>query len=327
MKRRTFNVLAASAIAVATSAWLLGPAAAADKKFLVGVSLPEAQNPFYVAMGKSIVKTFNDRGIQANLLAANSDVNEQVSNVNDLIAAKVDAILMSPIDLEGPAPAVQKAHEAGIPIFMIARKLDAKYKHLWKTFVGFDLALCGELKGEWLVKNKQPGKVAMLLGTAGSALAIEQERGFRKVVEPAGFEIVWAQNSVQTRENGLHLAEDALVAHPDLVAIYASNDDLALGAAQAVKSMGMREKIAVLGMNGSPPALAAIHNGDMAATVLLDPVDWGRQGAVVVADYLQKQKMPASDFVQLDPRIVSQAEAYDLIPPPLREKFGVKPKS
>ena len=76
------------------------------------------------------------------------------------------------------------------------------------------------------------------------------DKGFKEVVEKGGFKVAWAQNSVQTRENGLKLAEDALVAQKDLVAIYAMNDDLALGAAQAVKASG--GKVATLGMNGAP---------------------------------------------------------------------------
>ena len=117
---------------------MAGSAFAQDKKFKVGVSLPESQNPFYVAMSKSIAKTFKDNGIEVTLLLANSDVNEQVSQINDLIAAKVDAIVVSPRNTEGPAPALQKAHDAGIPIFMVARTLDQKYKDIWKTYVGFD---------------------------------------------------------------------------------------------------------------------------------------------------------------------------------------------
>jgi ABC-type sugar transport system substrate-binding protein len=292
----------------------------------VGVSLPESQNPFYVAMGNSIVKTFKDNGVETTLLLANSDVNEQVSQLNDLIAAKVDALVVSPLNTEGPAPAIQKAHEAGIPIFMIARTLDPKYKDLWKSYVGFDYYKVGVQKGKWVVDNLKPGKIAMLLGPAGAFVSVNLEKGFREVVEKAGFQVVWAQNSVQTRENGLKLAEDALVANKDLVAIYAMNDDLALGAAQAVKAGG--QKVATLGMNGAPTALAAIHNGDMSMTILLDPVGWGKQTAQMVADYLIKKQEPSGAFVEpFTPEVVSQANAYDKIPPPLREKLGVKPRS
>jgi ribose transport system substrate-binding protein len=295
---------------------------AQDRKLRVGVSLPEAQNPFYVVLGRSIVGTFKDRGIDTTLLSANADLNEQINNINDLVAAKVDAMLLSPMDTEGPAPAVTRAHQAGIPIFFVARALDKRFGNIAKTFIGIHFDQIGRAKGEWIVANTRPGKVAMLLGPAGALVMVEQEKYFRQVIEPAGYKVVFAQNSVQTRENGLKLAEDALAANPDLVAIYASNDDLALGAAQAVKTAGLTGKVAVIGLNGAPPALAAVHKGEMAATVLLDPVGWGKTAAETVADFLQKGREP-EPFVTFQFRMVGRADAYDLIPPPLRERLGV----
>jgi ribose transport system substrate-binding protein len=297
--------------------------AQAGKPLKVGISSPESNNPFHVALARSIAATLKERGIDSLLLSANADVNAQINNIGDLVSAKVDAILVAPLNEEGAVGAVQRAKEAGIPVFMYARTLDPKHQNLWLSFVGMDAVAVGEDKGKWLVKNAKPGKVAMLTGTAGAAPMIEQERGFRKVVEGAGFKVAFSQHSTQTREQGIKLAEDALVAHRDLVAIYASNDDLALGAAHAVKAAGLQGKVAVIGLNGSPPALAAVHNGDMAATVLLDPVTWGKTAANMVADYLQKKEQPAR-FVPMQHRVVSQGEAYDLIPPPLRERLGVK---
>ncbi|MBN9049436.1 MAG: ABC transporter substrate-binding protein [Rhizobiales bacterium] len=304
-------------------ALMSGNAVAQTKTYTVGISLPEAQNPFYVLLGKSAVETFKQRGIEATLLSANADVNEQINNINDLAAKKVDAILMSPLDTEGPASAVKRAHDAGIPIFMVARTLDKRFGNIWKTFVGIHFDEIGKSKGEWVVKNTKPGKVAMLLGPAGALVMVEQDKAFRSVIEPAGYKVTFAQNSTQTRENGLKLSEDALIANPDLVAIYASNDDLALGAAQAVKAAGKTGQVAVIGLNGSPPALAAVHKGEMAATVLLDPIGWGRTAALTVADYLQNKKEP-EPFVTFQYRMVGQADAFDLIPPPLRERLGVK---
>jgi ABC-type sugar transport system substrate-binding protein len=305
---------------------MAGSALAQAKTFKVGVSLPEAQNPFYIVMGNSISKTLKDAGLEVTLLLSNSsDVNEQVSQINDLIAAKVDAILVSPQNTEGPAPAIQKAHDAGIPIFMIARTLDPKYKDLWKTYVGFDYYKVGVQKGKWVVDNLKPGKIAMLLGPAGALVSVNMAKGFKETVEKAGFTVVWEQNQVQTRENGLKFAEDALVANKDIVAIYAMNDDLALGAAQAVKAGG--QKVATLGMNGAPTALAAVHNGDLSMTILLDPVGWGKQAALMVADYLTKKQEPSAFVEPFTPEVVTQANAYDKIPVPLREKLGVKPRS
>ncbi|MGC2781552.1 MAG: substrate-binding domain-containing protein, partial [Bradyrhizobium sp.] len=245
-----------------------------------------------------------------------------INNINDLVASKVDAILMSPLDTEGPAPAVVNANKAGIPVFMVARTLDKRFGKIWKTFVGIHFDQIGKAKGEWLVKNTKPGKVAMLPGPAGALVMVEQEKSFRAAVEPEGYKVVFSQNSTQTRENGLKLAEDALTANPDLVAIYASNDDLALGAAQAVKAVDKTSQVAVIGLNGSPSALAAVHKGEMAATVLLDPIGWGKTAAEAVAEFLQNGKEP-DPFLTFEYRMVGKADAFALIPPPLRERLGV----
>lgn len=310
--------------AVLVASFAVSPAQAQTGRTLrVGISSPEAQNPFHVQLARSLVTSLKERGIDSLLLSANNDVNAQINNIGDLVAARVDAILVAPLNEEGAVGAVQRAKNAGIPVFMYARTLDTKHSALWLSFIGMDAVAVGEDKGKWLVNQTKPGKVAMLTGTPGAAPMIEQERGFRKIVEAAGFKVAFSQHSAQTRENGIKLAEDALVAHRDLVAIYASNDDLALGAAQAVKAAGLQGKVAVLGLNGSPPALAAVHNGDMAATVLLDPAAWGKTAANIVADFLQKNQQPAR-FVPMQHRVVAQPEAFDLIPAPLRERLGVK---
>ncbi|MCL4746042.1 MAG: substrate-binding domain-containing protein [Burkholderiaceae bacterium] len=316
------NRLLAIAVVALSSMLTMPDAYAQDKKFKVGIALPEAQNSFHVMLGKSAVATLKERGIEATLLAANADVNEQVTNLNDLVAAKVDAILLTPVDGEGPAPAVARAHRAGIPVFLVARPLHERFGKISTAFIGLNFDEVGKLKGEWLVANSKPGEVAMLLGPPGGLVMVEQAKSFRTAIEAGKYKVVFAQNSTQTRENGLKLAEDAIVAHPNLVAIYASNDDLALGASQAVKAAGKMGRIAVLGLNGSPPALAAVHKGEMAATVLFDPVAWGKKGAETIADFLQKGKQPEA-FMTFPYRMVGQADAYDLIPASLRERLGV----
>lgn len=316
MKKLLLNtaVVALGMMALTPTAWA--------QTLRVGISSPESQNPFYVQMMESVVATFEERGIETLLLSANADVNEQINNLNDLVASEVDAILVSPLDTEGPASAVLRAKEAGIPIFMIARTLDPKFGEPQESFIGIHFDEVGKAKGEWLVENTEPGKVALLLGPAGALVMVEQEDSFRAVIEPAGYEVVFAQNSAQTRALGLSLAEDALIANPDLVAIYAANDDLALGASQAVRAAGIEGAVAVLGLNGAPPALAAVHKGEMAATVLLDPVGWGQTAATTVADFLLDGTQPGP-FVTFEFRMVDANNALDLIPENMRERLGV----
>ncbi len=289
----------------------------------VGISSPEAQNPFHVVMSRTIAETLKERGIEPMLLSANADINGQINNIDDMVAAKVDAILVAPLNADGPAAALQRAKDAGIPVFMYARTLADEYSGIWESFNGMDAVAVGRDKAKWMIENTEVGKVAMLTGQPGAAPMLEQEAGFKSVIEEAGYKVVFSQTSNMTREYGIKLTEDALVAHPDLVGIYAANDDLALGAAQAVRVAGLKDKVAVIGLNGAPAALAAIHKGDLTATVLLDPVGWGKSAANTVADYLLDKKVPAK-FVPMDHKVVTQQDAYDHIPPPLREKLGVK---
>ena len=93
-------------------------------------------------------------------------------------------------------------------------------------------------------------------------------------------------------------AEDALVAHPDLVAIYAANDDVALGAAQAVLAANRKDAMLVTGMNGVPPALRAVKDGNLGMTIELNPVQWGRLGVDVLAEYLKDNKVKPQVFIK-----------------------------
>jgi ABC-type sugar transport system substrate-binding protein len=297
----------------------------AQRRPKIGISMPESQNSFFNALGKSLVDNLRAAGADPVLLAANGDANEQINNINDLVAQQVDALIVNPLNAEGPAPGVKRAFDAGIPIFMVARTLDAKYANWWKTFIGIDFVHIGTAKGKWVVENTKPGKVGMLLATSGAVSMMEQERSFRAVVEPAGYKVVFAQNSPQTRERGLKLTEDALVANPDIMVMYAGSDDLGLGASQAVKAAGREGKVAILGLNGTPPALAAVHNGEMAMTVLLDAASWGKTVTGTVMDFLRAKKEPPR-FIPLDFEIVTQKNAYEHIPPALRERLGVKPR-
>jgi len=319
--RRRMVVSAAAAMALPG---MVGQARA-QRRPRVGISMPEAQNSFFNALGKSLVEQLREAGADPVLLAANGDANEQINNINDLVSQQVDALIVNPLNTEGPAPGVKRAFDAGIPVFMVARTLDAKYSSWWKAFIGIDFVHIGTAKGRWVLENTKPGKVGMLLATSGAVSMMEQERSFRAVVEPAGYKVVFAQHSPQTRERGLKLSEDALVANPDISVMYAGSDDLGLGAAQAAKAAGRQGQIAILGLNGTPPALAAVHNGEMAMTVLLDAGAWGKTVIATVMDFLRAKKEPPR-FIPLDFAIVTQKNAYDHIPAALRERLGVKPR-
>ena len=112
-----------------------------------------------------------------------------------------------------------------------------------------------------------------------------------------GIAIVGKTEGPLTRERGLKNAEDALVANPEIVAIYCANDDVALGASQAVVAGGRKGKTLVTGMNGVPPAVKAVKDGNLGMTVELNPVSWGRLGVDVLAAYLEGKKFEQRVFI------------------------------
>ena len=124
--------------------------------------------------------------------------------------------------------------------------------------------------------------------------------------------IVFKNDGLLTRERGLKNAEDALVANPDLAAIYAANDDVALGVTQAVIAAGRKGQTLVTGMNGVPPALRAVKDGSLALTVELKPADWGKLGVDTLAIYLTGQK--PSGAVTVPHALVDQTNVDSKLP-------------
>lgn len=297
-----------------------------DGDWTVGVSIPEAQNPFYVQLGDSIVANVEGLGANADLVSADSDVNEQIEGVNDLVASGIDLLLIAPLTAEGVVPAIEEAADNDVPVITFARGVADEYEDLITAFIGFSLYEAGQLKGEWVADNVDGGQIAMLLGTAGAELSVEQARGFRDAIESSDndYQVVFEQNHQQTREQGQQLAQDALTANPDLNVIYASNDDVALGASQAVRQAGKLDQVAILGLNGAPPATAAIAKDEMEMTVYFDADNWGEQAAEVAVEYLETGEVPAGTEEMVELETVTEENACEYVPEPLMGDLGVE---
>jgi ribose transport system substrate-binding protein len=139
----------------------------------------------------------------------------------------------------------------------------------------------------------------MLRGPAGAATFDNLAKGYKEVMAKyPNIKIVYEHDNKLSREEGLKLAEDAIVAHPNLALIYGANDDVALGAIQAVKAAGKAGKIVVTGMNGVPPALKAVKAGEIAMTVELNPVAWGRLGVDTLDTYMKGGKLEQKVFIK-----------------------------
>lgn len=292
---------------------LYASSGAAQKKPVIGVSLASSTNPFYVAIEKGMSAKAQELGVTLRLVRAEEDQVKQLDGVLDLIQSKVDMILISPISAAGAMPAYEAARSAKIPVLSVARSVDPKY-HV--AFVGSDWMKQGERIGEWLAARlRGGGKVGMLLGPAGASVSLDMENGFKRIVgKHAGIHIMAAHHSALTKADGLKLAEDILTAVPDVQAIYAMNDELALGAVQAVKAAKMR--VIVTGFNGVPPAIAAIKAGELGMTIALKPMTWGKLAVQAAVDHMKGKSLPR--VVEIETLLVDHNNVGKLTPQDLQ---------
>jgi ABC-type sugar transport system substrate-binding protein len=286
---------AALAAALLLPAALAAAPASAQQKITIGVSLAQDDNPFYIAMLRGIRARAQELGWEVATVSANEDKVKQINGVQDLVARGVKGILISPIDAVGVNAAYDAAKAGNIPIVSVARGSTSPNQTL---HVAMDEKQIGRDIGEWTAKAiGGEGKVAMLMGPSGAPTFRNLGDGYAEAMaKHPKIQIVSKNDGPLTRERGVKQTEDALVAHPDLKAIYCANDDVALGAMQAV--LAANAKTLVTGMNGVPPALRAVKDGKLAMTIELNPVLWGRLGVDVLAQYLKGDKVEPRVFIK-----------------------------
>lgn len=262
----------------------------------IGVSLASDTNPFYIAMLKGIEAKAKELGYDVTAVTANNDAARQLDGVNDLIARQVAGILISPVDAKALCSVYDRAEEAGIPMMSIARGSACESQLL---HISVDEIKVGNEIAEWTAKAiGYEGKVAMLAGPAGAQAFQNFAKGYEEAIAKyKDISIAFRHEMILTRENGLKYGEDALVAHPDLKAIYGANDELGMGAAQAVAAAGKKKDVIVTGMNGIPPAVRAVKQGAMDLTVVLNPVQWGHLGVDTMHAHLSGKKFDKKVYV------------------------------
>jgi ribose transport system substrate-binding protein len=269
----------------------------AQQKTVIGVSLAQDDNPFYIAMLRGIRARAQELGWEVATVSANEDKLKQINGVQDLVARGVKGILISPIDAVGVNAAYDAAAAAKIPIVSVARGSSSPNQTI---HVAMDEKQIGRDIAEWTAgRLSGKGKVALLMGPSGAPTFRNLGDGYTEAMaKHPGIEIVFRADGPLTRERGIKQAEDVLVANPDLAAIYTANDDVALGAMQAVNAAGRKGRTLVTGMNGVPPALRAVKEQGLAMTVELNPVEWGRLGVDVLATYLKGDKVEPRVFIK-----------------------------
>ena len=244
-------------------------AMAEGANYTIGFAVSTLENPFFVTMKDAAVAKAAELGVELMVLDAQDSAETQASQIEDFIVRGVDLLIINPVDSDAIGTSVVACNNEGIPVITVTRASNAGQvvQHL-----DIDNREAGRLDAEQLIIDLGgKGKVAVLEGIAGSSSAIERNEGFVAALEGTEIEIVASLTANYAREEGASVTEDILQANPELDAIYAHNDEMALGAVRSVAAAGRSAEIKIYGIDATDDALVTVENGEMAATVQQQP--------------------------------------------------------
>ncbi|GIK36462.1 MAG: sugar ABC transporter substrate-binding protein [Chloroflexota bacterium] len=278
-------------------------------KYKVGFSQVESNNPWRLAQTASMQEEAAKRGYELVYTDAAGSEAKQIADVDSMIAQKVDLIFLAPRSEKPLAQAVLKAKAAGIPVILLDRNVDqtiAKPGQDYICFIGSDFIEEGKRAAEWLV-NATGGKATIieLQGTVGSSPAIDRKKGFDDFIkDKPDMKVVASETGDFARDKGRQVMETLLQAHPDVTAVYAHNDEMAIGAIAALEAAGKvpGKDVIIVSIDGSKDALQAIIDGKLGATVECNP-RFGPKAFDTLEAYANGEQIPA--------KIINPDKFYD----------------
>ena len=256
---------------------MMSSVGAANAAFVLAMKGPGAGNPFWAAVEKGAKDKAAELGVEVNVVAppAESDVQAQISQIEDLIAQGIDGLAIAPTDPNALAPVVDSAKAAGIPVVFV----DTRGINEGVTFIGTNNEAGAALAAKYLCDNLPKGsEVAILQGLVSQSTGQARADGSKKGLTDCGLKVVAEQTAEWDRAKGLSVTENILAGNPNIKGIFGSNDNMALGAVEAVKAAA-RNDITIVGFDANPDAAAAVLAGDMAATIAQAP---GNMGALAI---------------------------------------------
>jgi ABC-type sugar transport system substrate-binding protein len=272
------RIVVTSLAAAAMSAGLPLPALA-QKKIVLGFSQIGAESEWRTANTESIKSAAKEQGIDLKFSDAQQKQENQIKAIRSFIAQKVDVIAFSPVVESGWGTVLREAKAAKIPVILTDRAVNEKDESLWVTFMGSDFVEEGRKAGRWLLENyKATGDVNIveLQGTVGSAPAIDRKKGFEEIIKAQPrFKIIRSQTGDFTRAKGKEVMEAFLKAEGKKInVLYAHNDDMAIGAIQAIEEAGLKpaKDVIIISIDAVKGAFEAMMAGKLNVSIECSPL-------------------------------------------------------
>ncbi|WP_309083435.1 substrate-binding domain-containing protein [Chelativorans sp.] len=317
MKRRELLRTALLSAALATATALVSPldALAQEKKFTIGFSQATTIEPWRAQFNKDIIAEAEKHPEVELIITDGEDRTEkQVADVENLIRQEVDALLISPKESAGLTGVVQKAVDAGIPVFVLDRNVDTDQ---YTQFVGGDNKLIGRAAGEYAVellggKGKAEGNVVEIWGGLGTQPAHDRHEGFHEHTdkEPGIKYLLDQQSADWKQDEAYNIMATALRNHEDIDLVYGHNDPMAYGAYLAAKDAGREKDIKFIGIDALPnEGVTWVANGELTATFLYATP--GAEGLRQAIKHLNGEKVEKT--VVLPTMKVTKENAADIL--------------
>ncbi|OAT72495.1 ribose ABC transporter substrate-binding protein RbsB [Parageobacillus thermoglucosidasius] len=273
-----------------------------DKDIKIGFSISTLNNPFFVTLKEGAEKAAKEKGIDLIVVDAQNDSAKQINDIEDLIQQDVDLILVNPTDSSAVTSAIESANSANIPVITVDRSADGGNV---ATHIASDNVAGGKMAGEFLLEQlKNGGNIVELEGIPGSSAARERGEGFHQVIDKASnVKVVAKQAADFDRAKGLSVMENILQSHKDIQAVFAHNDEMALGALEALEARGMKD-VLVVGFDATEDAVKAVKEGKMAATVAQKPELIGENAVKTALKVLNGEKV--DKFIPIPLELVTE---------------------
>lgn len=250
-------------------------------ELVVGVSVSTLNNPFFVSMKDGIDQLAKENDTTVKFVDAQDDSAKQSNDIDDLIQQKVDILLINPVDSSAIVPAVEAANKANIPIIAIDRSSEAG---TLLTTVASNNQEGGRMAAEYILeKIGEQGRVVVLEGVPGASATRERGKGFDDFAKEY-LMVLDQQTANFNRAEGLTVMENMLQANKDIQAVFAQNDEMALG---AIEALGNNTEMIVVGFDGTEDGIKSIQEGRMSATIAQKPEEMGKLALQAALDYFE----------------------------------------
>ncbi|MDR1550135.1 MAG: substrate-binding domain-containing protein [Hungatella sp.] len=280
------------------------------KKYVVGLAMNTQTNPFFVDVKDGVQKAADELGVELYITDAQDDPAIQMKDVENLITKKPDCIIIDTCDSDAIVSSIEACNEAGIPVLTMDREASGGEV---VSHIGYDAIKSGKLAGQYLADTLGgKGNIVEIQGIMGTNVAQSRSQGFNEVIsQNPDMKIVACQVADFDRSKGMSVMENILQANDHIDGLYAANDEMLLGALEAIEAAGRLDEITMIGCDAIDDTLEAIKAGKVEATIAEPPFFLGK--AIMNSAYNYLQGKDVDKYVILDNELVTSDNVNELV--------------